>query len=241
MQEARRHWLGFVGMGAASAATGLSVSGCASTTSMLSPPSNAKQKPQVAVGDTWEYAEINRYNRIQQAVVTHRVTNVTPIIRIARTAKVGNEMSERTEEIYDSLWTVRQEPHYEVPIVFDQPLPLLPSSLEPGAREVIQTAYKFNTIDKLFYWRAHSFVAGWEKVVVPAGEFTALRIERTFWFAHPDSFRFDNVRRDVMWYSPLVSRWVRRDWTGEYRSPSSRRIPLREDWVRWDLLSYKKA
>jgi hypothetical protein len=222
----------------------LLASGCA-LPSFIEAPKNATIKPRVRVGDTWEYAEINRYNNLRQAVVTHRVSSVDPIIRIAHSAKIGDvgqeKIVERTEEIYDSLWTIKQEPAYDRSIVFERPLPFLPSVFEAGQREVFQTAYKVDGINSLFYWRSHLFAAGWERVQVPAGEFSALRIERSFWFAHPDSFRTDAVRRDTLWYSPEVNRWVRREWVGEYRSPGSRRIPMREDWVRWDLLAYKRA
>ncbi len=223
---------------------GLLSAGCA-LPSFIEAPRNATIKPKVAVGDVWEYAEINRYNNLRQAVVTHRVTSIDPIIRIAHSAKVGEpgqeKVVERREEIYDSLWTIKQEPAYEGGLVFERPLPFLPTVFEAGQREVFQTAYKVDGLNPLFYWRSHLFAAGWERIQVPAGVFAALRVERTSWFAHPDSFRFDSSRRDTIWYSPEVNRWVRREWTGEYRSPGSRRIPSREDWVRWDLLAYKKA
>jgi hypothetical protein len=221
---------------------GLFVTGCAMP-SFIAAPKNAGVKPKVKVGDTWSYAEINRYNNIRQAVVTHRVSYIDPIIRISHSAQsgpVGQEQTkERSEEIFDSLWTIKQEPAYDRVIVFERPLPFLPSVFEAGQREIFQTAYKVDGINALFYWRSQLFAAGWERVQVPAGEFNALRVERTCWFAHPDSFRSDAVRRDTIWYSPEVNRWVRREWTGEYRSPGSRRLPMREDWVRWDLLAYR--
>jgi hypothetical protein len=236
----RRQWLA----SSSSLGLGLLASGCAAP-SFIDAPRNASAKPRVAVGDTWQYAEINRYNNLRQAVVTHRVSSVDPIIRIAHSAKVGeagNENAvERSEEIYDSLWTIKQEPAYDRGLVFERPLPFLPSVFEAGQREIFQTAYKVDGVNSLFYWRSHLFAVGWERVQVPAGEFSALRIERTSWFAHPDSFRFDSIRRDTIWYSPEVNRWVRREWTGEYRSPGSRRVPMREDWVRWDLLAYRRA
>jgi hypothetical protein len=219
-------------------------SGCALPI-FVSAPKNASMKPNVAVGDVWEYMEINRYNNLRQATVTHRVASIDPVIRIAHTARTGEfgqeTIAERTDEIYDSLWTIKQEPAYDRPLVFERPLPFLPTVFEAGQREVFQTSFKVDGFNSLYYWRSHLFAAGWEEVQVPAGQFSALRIERTSWFAHPDSFRFDAVRRDTIWYSPQINRWVRREWTGEYRSTSTLRLPMREDWVRWDLLAYKKA
>jgi hypothetical protein len=233
-QLTRGAWLGISLLG----------SGCALPI-FISAPKNAAMKPNVAVGDVWEYMEINRYNNLRQATVSHRVASIDPVIRIAHTARTGEfgqeTTVERTEEIYDSLWTIKQEPAYDRPLVFERPLPFLPTVFEAGRREIFQTAFKVDGSSKLYYWRSQLFAAGWEKVQVPAGDFSALRIERTSWFAHPDSFRFDAVRRDTIWYSPEINRWVRREWTGEYRSSSSLRLQMREDWVRWDLLAYKKA
>jgi hypothetical protein len=239
-QATRRHYLvSGSGFGLSLLATGCAIP------IFIDAPKNAGAKPKVAVGDTWEYAEINRYNNLRQAVVSHRVSSIDPIIRVAHSAKVGDfgqeKIVDRTEEIYDSLWTIKQEPAYDRPLVFERPLPFMPTVFEAGQREVFQTAYKVDGLSSLYYWRSYLFAAGWERIQVPAGEFSALRIERTCWFAHPDTFRSDAIRRDTIWYSPEVNRWVRREWTGEYRSPSSRRIPMREDWVRWDLISYKKS
>jgi hypothetical protein len=204
-------------------------------------PRNSTSPPSAKIGDEWVYAESNRYNDLQTAVVTQKVVGVDPIIRISHRAKSGDVTTDRPEEIYDSLWSIKQEPAYGNVQIFERPLPFLPDGMLAGTRKVFQTAYKIDGVNKLFYWRSHLFAAGWERMKVPAGEFTALRIERSSWFAHPDSFRSDNVRRDIIWYAPAVNRWVRREWTGEFRSPGARRVPMREDWVRWDLLSYKRA
>ena len=70
-------------------------------------------------------------------------------------------------------------------------------------------------------------------------------MQRTIWFDYPDVFRFNSSRIDSVWYAPEVNRWVRREWTGDYQHENSlgklggtRR---REDWVRWELVSYTPA
>jgi hypothetical protein len=89
---------------------GLFATGCAMP-SFIDAPKNARVKPKVQVGDTWSYAEINRYNNTRQAVVTHRVSHVDPIIRIAHSAQTGaigqEQTKERSEEIFDSLWITK--------------------------------------------------------------------------------------------------------------------------------------
>jgi hypothetical protein len=230
--NSRRLWL------KSASSLGLVLTGCA-TPIFVDAPRSASRKPQVRVGDEWVYSEINRYNNLQQAVVTQKVTTIDPIIRIAHQAKINDRVVDRPEEIYDSLWTIKQEPAYDVVQIFDRPLPFLPIGLEAGSRTVFQTAYKIDGVNRLFYWRSGLYAAGWERITVPAGEFVALRVERSSWFAHYDAFRVDSVRRDTLWYSPEVNRWVRREWNGEYRGAGSRRLAAREDWVRWDLLAYK--
>lgn len=218
-------------VGFASAAVSAVLPGCAAPIFLPAPAPT--KRPELRVGQKWVYAEINRYNNLQIATVTHEVTSISPLIRIARTDDKGNSQA---EEIYDSQWAVRQEPSYEQTQVFQTPLPLLPSRLEAGVAEDFSTAYRVAQNNSLYAWNSRLRAVGWERVRVPAGEFTALRIERTFYFAHYDSFRFDNTRTDTLWFVPEINHWVRREWTGSYRSSGSRRIPLREDWVRWDLL-----
>ena len=207
------------------------LSGCV-TPQFLPAPAVVKP-PELKVGQTWVYAEINRYNNLQIATVTHQVKSISPVIRVARTDDKGIT---RAEEIYDSQWAVRQEPNYEQTQVFEKPLPMLPSRLEAGVAEDLSTAYRIEQNNNLYIWQSRLRAIGWERVKVPAGEYTALRVERTFYFAHFDSFRYDNMRVDTLWFVPEINHWVRREWTGSYRSPGSRRIPLREDWVRWDLI-----
>jgi hypothetical protein len=235
---ARRQWLARSAILLAPNAALLA--GCA-TPVFVDAPRNSTNPPSVRIGDEWVYAESNRYNDLPLSTVTQRVIAIDPIIRISHRAQSGEVSTERPEEIYDSLWSIKQEPAYGDVQIFERPLPFLPAGMQAGTKSVFQTAYKIDGVNQLFYWRSHLFAAGWERVKVPAGEYTALRIERTSWFAHPDLFRSDNLRRDIIWYAPTVNRWVRREWTGEYRSPGARRIPAREDWIRWDLMSYKSG
>lgn len=47
-------------------------------------------------------------------------------------------------------------------------------------------------------------VIGWETVQVPAGEFRALRIERSFDLGDASAFEGSTLRHETEWYSPQV-------------------------------------
>jgi hypothetical protein len=47
-------------------------------------------------------------------------------------------------------------------------------------------------------------VRGWETVKVPAGEFKALKVERTLYLGDYDSFRGITQRTETEWYAPDV-------------------------------------
>jgi hypothetical protein len=52
-------------------------------------------------------------------------------------------------------------------------------------------------------------------------------------------------RSDVIWYSPQVNRWVKREWSGDYVSSGLTGAPAgvrgREDWVLWQLVECRPA
>jgi len=76
-------------------------------------------------------------------------------------------------------------------------------------------------------------------VRVPAGEFVALRVDRTINFRHADIWREHCVRWDTAWYVPELRRWVLREWTGEWLMPDGpNRTLVYEDRVRWELLEW---
>ena len=47
-------------------------------------------------------------------------------------------------------------------------------------------------------------VLGWETVKVPAGEFRAMKVERTMYLADYDTFRGNTQRTETEWYAPDI-------------------------------------
>lgn len=207
------------------------------STASIPQPGERPPMPRVRAGDRWRYAEINAYNGIRQAEVACEVIEVAPRLRVRLTDSRGQP---RADEVYENPWRVIEEPFYDYLQVFEQPVPMLPDVLAAGESSQLDTAFQVPQIPgERYAWQQRLRALNWERLRVPAGEFDTLRVERYVSFAHPDRARLYPVRRDRLWYAPAANRWVRREWTGEYRWPGGRRgPPTREDWIAWELLEY---
>lgn len=228
---ARREFL------AAGAAVLAGAAGCA-TRATLPTPAVAPSAPQVRVGDRWRYVRINLYNGIEVGTSTMQVADLAPRLRVTVTDADRNA---HADEVYSQAWQVLQEPSYDQVLQFASPCPMLPSRLEPGASEQYRGRYSVPDLYGRFFWSAWLDARNWERITVPAGSFDVLRVERRIAFQHTDSFRIDSTRTETLWYSPLVNRWVRREWTGSYRLPGFPPIRNREDWIAWELLEHVPA
>ena len=225
----------------------LGLGGCATTTAPTGPVRQFEQ-PRVRVGDIWQYREINRFNQLPLADVEVAVTSAAPLtcrVRRTRSNSTAGEIARHgdfQEERYASPWAVGIEPTYDLVMNFAEPMPILPVSLQAGQSDSRTTSYTVNGFSGRFRWQQRLAALGTERVSTPAGTFECLRVRRMIWFQHPDLFRFNSARIDTVWYAAEVNRWVRREWTGDYQHENSMDIfagsRRREDWVRWDLISY---
>lgn len=201
--------------------------------------------PTVASGESWLYSLINRYNGEQVAQRLVQVLTVNPQLRVQVQDAQGQQLA---EEIYQQPWQVLQEPAYGETLVFDRPMPLLPSQLAVGTVEHFRGSYRLAGTGRPRSWSGRLSAAGWERVTTPAGAFDALKIERHIYFEHHDVFRRRARRLDTLWYAPAVNRWVMRDWTGFYVGDAPSRgliapgwVEEREDSIRWLLLEHRVA
>ena len=213
------------------------LAGCA-TRPLIAPPAAEPAPPRVGLGDRWRYAVVNRFNGSRLAESTAEVVALTPELRLRVTDSSGRQVPDET---YAGPWRVVQEPAYDRAQVFDDPVPLVPGRLVVGARERTTTAYRVQGSDELHSWSDWLDAVGWERVQVPAGEFDALRVERSIVFTHADRWRHSSQRNETLWYAPAVNRWVMREWTGRYLRQGMRRSPLNEDWIAWQLIEYAPA
>ena len=235
--------------GAGAALPMLGLAGCATRSSAVGSGQEFEQ-PSIRLGDRWVYREFNRYNGLPLADVEVTVTALYPLtcsVRRTRSDSTAGEIlrgNSIQEERYSDPWAVDVEPIYDLTMDFAEPMPILPRSLRVGASDHRRTSYAVKGYSGRYGWTQRLNAVGAERVVTPAGSFDCLRVQRMIWFDYPDVFRFSSARVDNAWYAPQVNRWVRREWTGDYLHENSlgkmgsRR---REDWVRWDLLSYRPA
>jgi hypothetical protein len=238
-----------LGAGAGLALPAIGLPGCAT----LAPgPQDARQfeQPRVRVGDRWLYREINRYNQLPLADVEVTVTAASPLtcsVRRTRSDSTAGEIARPDallEEVYAEPWAVDHEPTYDLAMDFADPMPLLPASLRVGESEHSKTSYTVRGYSGRYRWTQHLKALDVERVATAAGSYECLRVRRMIWFDYPDVFRFGSARIDNVWYAPEVNRWVRREWTGDYKHENSHGklgSTRREDWVRWDMLGYEPA
>jgi hypothetical protein len=228
---------------ATAAAAPLGAAGCA-TGLMFDRPAAVEQipaatSPQVRVGDRWVYQTINRYNRSVIDEITVEAVAVAPEVRVRLSAR---DAAAVVEERYAGPWTVIAEATFDRPIVFETPMPLVPDPPATGS-SFKRGRYRAQGFNGLLQWDQRVQADRWERLQVPAGSFDCLRIVRTIDFEHPDIFRHRSERSDVLWYAPQVNRWVQREWTGNFMpgAPTTRFGRAREDWVLWQLMSYRPA
>ena len=228
----RRLLLGAGALGAAAAVTG-----CATQSPIVVVPPQPLPAPRVRVGDRWRYAVINGFNGSKTSEILAQVRTIAPQVLVELTTDKGVRAG---DELYSAPWQVIQEPFYDIVQIFDAPLTLLPIGISLGDALVLRSAYRVPGYDERYAWYVRSEPVQWERVRVPAGEFDALRVQRDIFFAHSDRWRITPSRRETLWYAPQVNRWVQREWTGWYRWAGVR-VPLREDWIRWQLMEYLPA
>lgn len=216
---------------------------CAAPANRIAAPSGFLPPPAPRPGERWRYRLINRFNELPTGDVLAEVTAGLPELVVTLTAGNGQAMG---SEVHDGAWNIVREPTYGQTLLFDQPVPLLPRSLAVGSRSTTITSYRLPAGSIVRSWRAQLTAVGWERIVVPAGRFDCLRIDRTIHFDHYDMGRLNARRVESLWYAPVMNRWVMREWAGFYNDESSldrRRFAIgeREDSVRWELVEHVPA
>ena len=105
-----------------------------------------------------------------------------------------------------------------------------------------RTRYQIpNNPNASYYWGLVSKALQWERISVPAGQFTVLKyLNENPYFESNDVFRVGNNREADVWLSPEIGRWVVRRSFGRYITQGVFwSNAYWEDYLEWELISWK--
>ena len=171
--------------------------------------------PRIRVGDRWRYRVVDRLSGRWIDEPTWEVVEAGAEVRLVVRGRRG---APPTEERFTSTWAVIEESAYDQQMRFDTPMPLLPEPIAAGVSFSTSGTYRDPGSAKALRWNQRLSSGPWSTIEVPAGRFECLRVSRVIAFQHPDGFRSNSSRTDILWYAPQVNRWVQREWRGEYVS-----------------------
>jgi len=157
--------------------------------------------PALKAGDTWTYRGIDNYNRLPTGTWTREVTGTEASgIRVAVRSADGSidDLFRAPGELASGVLNDRARG------TMDPALQLMPFPLAEGkswSQKVIRTDPVTNEKREML---VQGKVLGWETIKVPAGEFKAIKVERTMYLGDYDSFRGITQRTETEWYAPDI-------------------------------------
>ena len=191
------------------------------------------------VGQQWIYNVRNVFNQELVDIVTEKVVSVGKQVRIERS---GLKAGPLPDEIQEPWGYILQDPHWNPPQKFLQPLPLWPEQLVPGWSGFYRSRYQVvGYPDGSYYWGLNVKAIQLERVTVPDCQFITLKYQNEApYFESNDVFRVANYRQEDMWLSPEIGRWVIRRGYGRYLLGGMYwNGALWEDYLEWELVSWK--
>lgn len=209
------------------------------TSSPLAAPINPPSMRPPQVGQQWVYQVRNVFNQELVDIVTETVVSLQPQIRIERTSQ---KLGRLPDEIQDSWGYVVQDPQWNPPQRFQEALPLWPAKLTLDWSGFYRTRYQIpSNSNASYYWGLVSKALQWERISVPAGQFTVLKYRNENpYFESNDVFRVGNYREEDIWLSPDIGRWVVRRSFGRYITQGVYwSNAYWEDYLEWELISWK--
>jgi hypothetical protein len=157
--------------------------------------------PTLKAGDTWTYRGIDNYNKQPTGTWTREVTGTaTSGIRVAVRSADGSvdDLFRTPGELTSGVLNDRARG------TMDPAFQLMPFPLAEGkswSQKVIRTDPVTNEKREML---VQGKVLGWETIKVPAGEFKAIKVERTMYLGDYDSFRGITQRTETEWYAPDI-------------------------------------
>jgi hypothetical protein len=189
----------------------------------------AVPRPDVKVGDSWTYRRMNYDANRPGDIFTMSVVFAERGV-IQAVSLYGKKKGE-----VDTTYTADWNPVSSASRVFNPHtgwfrFPLRVGDTYKASYEAIEPRTKGS-------WRAEREVkvVGWEEVVVPAGNFRALKIVSEGQYRRTDVFG-SGTSRIVIWYVPEIKRWAKR--TGESR-PTSAGAKGKGEYTGEELVDYR--
>jgi hypothetical protein len=215
--------------------------GCATATFDRGIPVSApKQMPMVRqpqIGQQWTYLKRDAFTSKLTDVITERVEIVGPRITIARSNQVGATLASEVQGPWGSIIT---DPHWGRTINFGPAIPLWPEQMQANWSKQVSSRYSISGYsESSFGWQLYIYGAGWERLKVPAGEFTCLRFQNLINFQSDDANKTDCIRHEILWFSPEIGRWVARESSGSYQIQGQIGAVLLENSTVWQLSAWK--
>ena len=190
------------------------------------------------IGQQWIYRVLNIYNSAEVDRIEETVSALNPEVVLHRRSERHGELPDENQ----SRWgQIRQDPAWDRTQIYQQALPLWPDPLQPNSRISLHTRYQPLGASYSQWIAVQAHVTGFERIEVEGRVWETVRVERMIRMDHEDSSRLNYTRRDTLWISPQIGRWVVRETNGEYWLTGQRPTLYREDHFRWVLERWRRS
>jgi hypothetical protein len=194
----------------------LLLAGCAAPLSQV-PPSGmpaAVPAPDIRVGDVWTYHVRDGFTGTARGEQRHEVVEVSgDYVRVAGILERGDGT-----QLYDRAWNWLRRPATNLQTFEYAPAyQAFAFPLAAGKRWHQRLVATDPADGRRFPVWIDGAVVGWERVKVPAGEFDALKVERTVYFEYWEyAVRGRSRIRETEWYAPAAKQAVRKEARSQY-------------------------
>lgn len=198
----------------------------------MAPQSRLPVWQEPVLGQRWTYRVLNMYNSEEVDRIEETVTSLSSQIVLRRRSDRHGDLP---DEIQSRWGQILQDPAWDRTQVYRQALPLWPEPLQPDSHAARHTRYRPLGASYSQWIAVQARVTGFECIEVSGKIWETARVERLIRMDHEDSTRLNYIRRDTLWISPQIGRWVVRETNGEYWRAGPRAVQFREDHFRWVL------
>lgn len=192
------------------------LAGCAAPLSQV-PPSGmpgAVPAPEIKVGDVWTYRVRDGFTGMERGQQRHEVVELSgDYVRVAGALERGDGT-----QIYDRAWNWLRRPATNLQTFEYAPAyQAFAFPLTAGKRWHQRLIATDPADGRRFPVWLDGVVLGWERVKVPAGEFEALKVERTVYFEYWEyAVRGRSRIQEIEWYAPAVKQSLRKEARSQY-------------------------